>query len=82
MVGTSRFAVNAVISFNGNADLFLNMINWLSDDEDLISIRPKTPESQQLNLNQAQMGKIRFLTLLLIPLLILSIGFSVWWGRR
>ena len=82
IVGTSRFAINAVIGFNGNRDLFLNMINWLSEDEDLISIRPKEPDSQQLDLNQAQMGRIRYLTLLVMPLLILAIGFSVWWGRR
>ncbi len=82
IVGTSRFAINAVIGFNGNRDLFLNMINWLSEDEDLISIRPKEPDSQRLDLNQAQMGRIRYLTLLVMPLLILAVGFSVWWGRR
>ena len=36
--------------FNGNRDLFLNMVNWLSSDEDLISIRPKEPEDRQLNI--------------------------------
>ena len=82
VVGTSRFAINSVIGFNGNRDLFLNMINWLSEDEDLISIRPKEPDSQRLDLNQAQMGRIRYLTLLVMPLLILAFGFSVWWGRR
>jgi ABC-type uncharacterized transport system involved in gliding motility auxiliary subunit len=25
----------------GNGDLFLNTINWLAQEEDLISIRPK-----------------------------------------
>ena len=82
VVGTSRFAINSVIGFNGNREPVLNMINWLSEDEDLISIRPKEPDSQRLDLNQAQMGRIRYLTLIVMPLLILAFGFSVWWGRR
>ena len=41
VVGSSSWAVNGFINFNGNSDLALNTINWLSSDEDLISIRPK-----------------------------------------
>src|SRR5581483_6711010 len=39
--GSSSWAANSFIYFNGNRDLALNAINWLSSDEDLISIRPK-----------------------------------------
>ena len=42
---------NNFIRFNGNRDLFLNMVNWLSADEDLISIRPKAPEDRPLNIS-------------------------------
>ena len=31
-----------------NRDLVLNMMNWLTSDEDLISIRPKEPEDRRL----------------------------------
>ena len=41
-------------SFNGNRDLFLNMVNWLSSDEELISIRPKDPEDRRLALSRAR----------------------------
>ncbi len=51
VVGTSQWAGNNFIRFNGNRDLFLNMINWLSSDEDLISIRPKAPEDRPLNMS-------------------------------
>jgi ABC-type uncharacterized transport system involved in gliding motility auxiliary subunit len=37
VVGSSNWAVNNIVRFNGNRDLFLNMMNWLSSDEDLIS---------------------------------------------
>ena len=42
VVGTSTGSATMSLRFAGNRDLFLNMINWLSADEDLISIRPKT----------------------------------------
>ena len=41
---------NNILQFNGNRDLVLNMLNWLSSDEDLISIRPKEPEDRRLSL--------------------------------
>ena len=81
-VGTSLLATNSFLGFQGNRDLVMNMVNWLSADEDLISIRPKPPESQQLNLTTAQMSRIFFGGVLGFPLLIIAAGFSVWWRRR
>ena len=47
VVGSSSWIGNNILRFNGNRDLFLNMMNWLSSDEDLISIRPKEPEDRR-----------------------------------
>src|ERR1700737_4135729 len=44
-VGSSSWPANSFINFNGNGDLALNALNWLSSDEDLISIRPKEQEN-------------------------------------
>jgi len=41
VVGSSRGPPIRVITFQRNGDLALNALNWLSSDEDLISIRPK-----------------------------------------
>lgn len=81
-VGTSLLAANNFLGFQGNRDLVMNMVNWLSADEDLISIRPKPPESQELNLTSAQMRRIFFGGVLGLPLLIIAAGFTVWWRRR
>lgn len=81
-VGTSWLAANAYLGFQGNRDLFMNMVNWLSAEEDLISIRPKTPESQQLNMNAQQMRRVLYLGVLGLPLLIVAAGATVWWRRR
>ncbi|MFM2124088.1 MAG: hypothetical protein RL328_539, partial [Acidobacteriota bacterium] len=66
----------------GNRDLFLNMLNWLSADEDLISIRPKDPEDRRLNMNARQVSMMFWGSVVFIPLLMLVAGFSVWWKRR
>jgi ABC-type uncharacterized transport system involved in gliding motility auxiliary subunit len=58
------------------------MLNWLSSDEDLISIRPKDPESTPLNLSQSEMSRLFWLNVVLLPLAILAAGIRVWWVQR
>ncbi len=81
-VGSSLVAVNNFLGFQGNRDLVMNMVNWLSADEDLISIRAKPPESQQLTLTTQQMRKLFLGGVVGFPLLIVAMGFAVWWRRR
>jgi ABC-type uncharacterized transport system involved in gliding motility auxiliary subunit len=82
VVGSSRWVSNGFLPFNGNRDLFMNMLNWLSSDEDLISIRPKDPEDRPLNMNSRQMTMMFYFSVLLIPLFIVVGGVGVWWRRR
>jgi ABC-type uncharacterized transport system involved in gliding motility auxiliary subunit len=82
VVGSSSWAANSFITFNGNRDLALNAINWLASDEDLISIRPKEREDRRITLTQAQMRWLRITSQFLLPLLVVVAGVSVWWRRR
>ena len=82
VTGTSLLGANAYLGFQGNKDLIMNMVNWLSAEESLISIRPKSQEHQKLNLNQRQMGQLLYLGVLGLPLVIILIGAGVWWRRR
>jgi ABC-type uncharacterized transport system involved in gliding motility auxiliary subunit len=82
VIGSSGWCANNFLRFNGNRDLFLNIYNWESSDEDLISIRPKEPEDRRLNMNASQVQMVKWLTLLFIPGLIILAGISVWWKRR
>jgi gliding motility-associatede transport system auxiliary component len=81
-VGTSEWVANAFLGFQGNGDLFMNMINWLSAEEDLISIRPKPPENQHLNMTEKQMSHLLYLGIIGLPLAVIILGFGVWWQRR
>ena len=81
-VGSSNFVANNILRFNGNRDLFLNMMNWLSSDEDLISIRPKDPEDRRLSLSQRQMSTIFTSSVIGLPMIVVAAGLMVWWKRR
>jgi ABC-type uncharacterized transport system involved in gliding motility auxiliary subunit len=80
--GDSDFASNALLGFQGNRDLFLNAVAWLSQDTDLISIRPREPEDQSLTLTEAQRQNVAILALLLVPGLFVALGVRAWWVRR
>lgn len=82
VMGSSRWASNNFLRFNGNSDLYLNMLNWLSSDENLIAIRPKDPEDRRLNMNASQISLLFYGSVVFLPLLMAIAGFSVWWRRR
>jgi ABC-type uncharacterized transport system involved in gliding motility auxiliary subunit len=82
VVGSSAWAANSFLNFNGNRDLALNTMNWLSSDEDLISIRPKEREDRRITMTQAQMKWVRITSQFLFPLAIVIAGVTVWWRRR
>jgi ABC-type uncharacterized transport system involved in gliding motility auxiliary subunit len=81
-LGTSMLPANAFLGFQANRDLFMNMVDWLSADVDMISIRPKPPDSQHLTMTAAQMSKLLWLGVIGLPLLIIAAGTMVWWERR
>jgi len=82
--GTSIWAVNSLAGSRqlGNRELFMNSINWLASDEDLISIRPKTPEDQQLNISGQRMAMLFWLSIFVFPLTVVAFGMATWWKRR
>ncbi len=82
VVGDSDFAVNSYFPAQGNGNLFLNMVSWLSQDEDLISIRPKAPEDRRVIMSQSQQSMLRLVTVFLLPGIVLVAGIVVWTRRR
>ena len=82
VVGNSRWASNSFLKFNGNRNLALNMMNWLSSDEDLISIRPKEQEDRRISLTRAQFLMVRTVSQFLLPMIVVIAGVMVWAKRR
>ncbi|MGA3211937.1 MAG: GldG family protein [Terriglobales bacterium] len=82
VVGSSLWAANSFLGFNGNRDLALNIMNWLSSDEDLISIRPKDKDDRRINLTNIQFQWVRLVSQFVLPLIVVFAGVGVWWRRR
>ena len=81
-VGDSDFATNAALGIQGNADLFMNTIAWLAQQENLIAIRPKEAADRRLTVTADQMKVITWMSLLIVPALVLGAGVFTWWRRR
>lgn len=82
VIGSGDWADNQYINFNGNSDLALNAVNWLSSDEDLISIRPKAPENRSVTMTQRQFDAVLVTAQFVLPLIVVVAGVGVWWRRR
>jgi len=82
VVGSSSWAANRFIGFNGNDDLALNAVNWLASDEDLISIRPKAQEDRRITMTRGQLNFVRATSQFVLPLAAVVAGVAVWWKRR
>ena len=80
--GDSDFASNAYYNLSGNGNFFLNTVNWLTEEADLISIQPKTSSPRTIQLTPSQGRMIFFTSIIILPLIVLITGISVWVRRR
>ena len=80
--GDADFASNQLLGAGRNADLFLNAVNWLAQQEDMIAIRPRDPEDRRITMTAQAHTWVKVATIFLGPGLILLAGVRVWWVRR
>jgi len=82
VIGDSDFANNTYIRMQRNGDLFLNIVSWLAEDEDLISVRPKNQENRTVQMTEGRSMLLKWLSLIFLPGSILIMGIVVWVRRR
>ena len=82
VIGDSDFASNKYYSYSSNKDLFINSINWLAQDYDLISIRPKIYTFRNLVLTRSEYNFIRYSSWFLLPSIVGLAALLAWWQRR
>ena len=82
LFGDSDFLSNAYFNASGNGDLALSGIAWLSEQEDLISIRPKTSTPRVVILTPQQVFYYFWTIVALAPVAITVVGVGIWWRRK
>lgn len=82
VIGDSDFATNRYIGAQLNGDLFFNTVNWLAQDDDLISVRPRNPANRQVTLTQSQQNMLFWGSTILLPGAVVLAGIVIWWRRR
>jgi len=80
--GDSDLVCNSTLRVSGNADFFMNVINYLAEEEDLISIRPKQSLGDRVFLTASQGRLIFLLCVVLLPLAVISIGTTIHMQKR
>lgn len=80
--GDSDFLTNGFIQRNLNNDLATNAIASLTDDRDLISIRPKQAQGTSLEMTAQGFTGVVLGFLVPLPLLMFALGGFMWWRRR
>jgi ABC-type uncharacterized transport system involved in gliding motility auxiliary subunit len=82
VMGDSDFACNAILGFQGNRDMFMNVMSWLAQQEDLIAIRPREANDRRITMTRQQQIVVTAAAILGIPALVFGAGIVTWSRRR
>lgn len=81
--GNSVFATNKGFDAYANGDIFINSVDWATQQSNLINITPRTPITRTFNAPaQLQFIIILLSSVIVIPGLIVAAGISTWVTRR
>ena len=73
---------SAIMQDQAALDFVSGAVNWLLSREQLIGIAPKIPKPLTFSLDPEALRRLRWIVLLLMPLIPAAIGTIVWWQRR
>src|SRR2546430_14628465 len=83
VVSNSTFVQDNALTQDQQAlDFVSASVNWLLSREQLIGIAPKVPKSLTFSLTENALRSLRWLVLVLMPLVFVVLGSAVWWKRR
>ena len=82
VLGTASLASNQFLGAQGNRDFFLNVVSWLAEEEELLSIRPKDTRAAPIILTSSQSQMVFWLPVVVLPGAIVVCGIFVVVRRR
>jgi ABC-type uncharacterized transport system involved in gliding motility auxiliary subunit len=81
--GTELFADNQqLVQSRLNGDLLLNAVGWLVGQSELVSIRSRSVRASRAELTGNQAVRVFYLSVLILPQLLIATGIAVWWRRK
>ncbi len=82
IIGSGNFLANTYLGNGNNLDFGINLVNWLTGDENLIIIQPRATLDSSLILSEPALVIIAGGFLIVLPLVFLASGAIIWWRRR
>lgn len=82
VVGTGEFLANAFVGNGGNMDFGVNLVNWLTDDERLISLQPRATIDSSMLLSKTKASVMALGLLFGLPAAFAAIAAFLGWRRR
>jgi transcriptional regulator with GAF, ATPase, and Fis domain len=82
VMGTSTMCRNQSLPMPYNYELVMNCFNWLAGKKDLKNIRPPARTGTRIYLDRWQKDMILYVSVMILPEVIMIIGLGVWWRRR
>jgi ABC-type uncharacterized transport system involved in gliding motility auxiliary subunit len=81
-VGDGDFAQNGLVRALGNRDFFLDVVGWLAEADDRVTIRPRSRDAAVVFLTRGQALTLAVVSVDIVPVLLLGLGLAVWLIRR
>ena len=82
VIGDGDFLSNAFLGEGGNLELAINLIQWLAQNDQFISIPPRTASDRALNFSESTLGVLAIGFLILLPVALIGAGAYIWFLRR
>jgi ABC-2 type transport system permease protein len=82
VVADADFGCNALWGEADNGRLFVNGLNWLAGEEDLVVVGGEEPDLRRLNLTEDRRRQLGLITIGGIPGAAALAGVGVWYRRR
>ncbi|HUR74178.1 MAG TPA: Gldg family protein [Sporichthya sp.] len=82
VVADADFACNALFGEADNGRFFVNALNWLAGEEDLVVVGGEEPDLRRLSLTDARRKQLGMVSMAGIPGAVAAAGVLCWYRRR
>ena len=82
VVGSGAFLSNTYVGNGGNLNLGVKMVDWLGNEDNLVTVPPPAIQDDQITLSTLQLGILTWGLAIVLPLLLALTGGLIWWRRR